>query len=251
MEIVPSIHLVEGTRGGNVYLIVEDTLTLVDTGLPGNGSASARYLARIGRRFVELERVVLTHGHVDHSGSAAQIKAMTGARILAHAAEAEGGVLVPGFSSVGERLLHRIGKLMSVPPVTVDELLQDGDVIPVLGGLRVLHMPGHTSGSICLFSERHGVLFTGDIMMNSGDRLSQPLPGFQRDRKLVEQSLRKLLPLDIQLCCFGHSSPLGDGAKEKVIQFVHNPPVTPLWWRLAKNLRLLTLFGFRLLRRKR
>ena len=250
MEIAPNLYLAEGVRGANVYLIVEDTLTLVDTGLPGNGPAIARYIARLGRRPDELKRVVLTHSHLDHSGSAAQLSALTGAKVLAHAAETEGGLLIPGLSGTGGLVFRRIAGLMRVRPVPIDKLLQEGDVIPVLGGLKVLHVPGHTPGSICLFSESRGVLFTGDIMLNSGDRLSQPLPMFQQDRILAGQSLKKLLPLDIRLCCFGHSPPLGDGSQAMVSRFVDHPVQTPFWWRVDKNLRLLAFFGTRLLRRK-
>lgn len=250
MQIAPNLYLAEGVRGANVYLIVEDTLTLVDTGLPGNTPAIGRYISRLGRRPDELKRVVLTHSHLDHSGSAAQLSALTGAKVLAHAAETEGGLLIPGLSGTGGLVFRRIAGLMRVRPVPIDELLHEGDVIPVLGGLKVLHVPGHTPGSICLFSESRGVLFTGDIMLNSGGRLSQPLLMFQHDRELAEKSLEKLLPLDIQLCCFGHSPPLGDGAQAMVTQFVDHPVQTPFWWRVAKNMRLLAFFGARLLRRK-
>lgn len=250
MEIAPDLHLVEGTKGANVYLIVEDTLTLVDAGLPGNGPAIARCIARLGRRFDELKRTVLTHGHFDHSGSAAQLRALTGARVLAHAAEVEGGTLVPGLNGAGGRLLHLIGGLMHVHQVQVDQPLQDGDIIPVLGGLKVLHMPGHTPGSICLFSEKRGVLFAGDVIINNGDRLSRPLPRSRRGRRLAEQSLERLSPLGIQLCCFGHGRPMGDGVGARVAQFAHNPPATPVWWRVMKNVRLLALFDPRLLRCK-
>ncbi len=251
MEIAPGLHLVEGTRGANVYLIVEDALTLVDTGLPGNGLAIANYVVRLGRRPDELRRVVLTHNHLDHSGSAAQVRTLTGARVLAHAAEADGGMLVPGVSGAGGSVLRNVCMLLHVvQPVPVDDLLQDGSVIPALGGLRVLHMPGHTPGSICLYSERRGVLFTGDVMINNGNRLSQAFPLSQHDRKLAQQALTRLLPLSIQLCCFAHGRPLGDGVGARVIQFAQNPATSHPWWRLVKNMRLLIFFGLRLLRGK-
>lgn len=251
MQIAPNLHLVEGVRGGNVYLIVEDTLALVDSGLPGSGPAIARFIARLGRRPDELKRVVLTHGHLDHAGSAAQLRVLTGAKVLAHAAETQHGMLLPGLSGAGGLVFRRIAGLLRVRSVNVDVLLHEGDIIPVLGGLKVLHVPGHTPGSVCLLSESRGVLFSGDIMFNSGDRLSQPLPLFQQDRLLADQSLKKLLPLDIQLCCFGHSPPLGDGVQAMVSSFVVHPVGTPVWWRLAKNMRLLAFLGTRLLRRNR
>jgi len=77
MEITSGVHLVDGVRGSNVYLLTDGPMTLVDTGLPGNVAAILDFIALLGRDPGELAYIVLTHGHMDHSGSAAALKRVT------------------------------------------------------------------------------------------------------------------------------------------------------------------------------
>ena len=68
MEVVPGIHKVDATWGGNVYLLVEEEgLTLVDAALPGNAGKILHYIEGLGREPSELRYVLLTHAHPDHS----------------------------------------------------------------------------------------------------------------------------------------------------------------------------------------
>jgi len=136
---------------------------------------------------------------------------------------------------------------MFLKPCPIDVLVTDGEVFPYLGGLRVVHTPGHTRGSISLLLEKSEVLFVGDTIINNEDRLSRPLP-FGADRDESEQSLPKLARLDFDICCFGHGSPLC-WAKEKVKELAMSYPSTPLYWRIARSWRRLIRFGTSLWRR--
>ncbi len=124
-------------------------------------------------------------------------------------------------------------------------------MLPDAGGLRIVHSPGHTRGSICLLLEKSKVLFAGDTIINNEDRLSRPLPFFSADRLASEQSLLELVQLDFDICCFGHGPPLKSAARERVKDFAYRYPKTPLSWRVARNWRRLMRFGIRLWRRGR
>ncbi|MEU4211533.1 MBL fold metallo-hydrolase [Streptomyces sp. NPDC026206] len=191
---------------------------LVDTGLPEHAERILDALADLGARPGDLKEIVLTHSHMDHTGSAAALAAATGARVLAGAADApviRGEIPepppvleeweVPLYESV-----H--AALADVPPVTpcrVDRELGEGDVLDWGEEVRVLAVPGHTAGSVALHLTSSGVLFTGDTIAN----VQQLMPGvFNVDRQQAVASFHRQAALDVQTACFGHGAPLTVGA---------------------------------------
>ena len=128
---------------GNAYVVVtDDGLLQVDSGLPGNARRICRFIEAIGHDPGEVHDIVLTHYDGDHVGSAAALKARTGARVCIHEADApvltreqKPGQRMPRFVRILYRLLMK--------PLTPDRMLRDGDMV---GGLRVMHIPGHTPG---------------------------------------------------------------------------------------------------------
>ncbi len=242
-------------RGGNVYLLVDEALgepqsgalALVDSGLTGNAEAILSYLERLGRSPRELRYIIVTHHHPDHAGSLAELKAATGAAVVAHPAETWADASGHHYLSPTQRggRLERLFRRRTA----VELLVEDGDVIPILEGLQVIHTPGHTPGGICLFLPQRRVLFTGDMVLNNGDRLSRPLPG--RDRAGYETSLRRLAGLDFEVGCFGHGRPLLTGAGDGVRQMVARPYDRPLALIILSNWLRLLQFPGKLLRRHR
>ena len=115
-----------------------------------------RILAEANRLEYRVTHIINTHGHSDHTAGNEAIKAATDAQLLIHEADANrlGRVVHKTFS----RMLG--GKGSPVP----DVLLNDNDLIHIGDGinLRVIHTPGHTPGSICLYSDGH--IFTGDTL---------------------------------------------------------------------------------------
>lgn len=225
----------DGIRGGNVYLLTDRRMALIDTGMPGNAARILGFIERLGRDPGELEHIVLTHWHIDHAGSAAELQRLTGAMTVAHRDEL---AWAPGGRRLPAPGLH---------PCSIDLPVTGGEVLPYLGGLRLVHTPGHTRGSVSVLLERDGVLFVGDTIINNEDRLSRPLP-FGSDRSQSERSLEKLARLDFGVCCFGHGPPAKSEVRERVTSFAENCPMTPLWWRITRNWRRLFRFGFRLWR---
>ncbi|MGH4017092.1 MAG: MBL fold metallo-hydrolase [Pseudonocardiaceae bacterium] len=147
----------------------DDSVTLIDTGEAGSGPAIDASLRQLGLAPGDLDRLVLTHFHDDHTGSAAEVSSWGAVQVIAHAADApviRGDVTgpPPNFTDF-ERALHaRIAAgLPPAPAARVDHEVRDGDVLDFGGGAHVMSTPGHTDGSIALHLPVHKVLITGDI----------------------------------------------------------------------------------------
>lgn len=161
----------------SAFLIAEDDgLTLIDTGTSGASKAVLAKIAEIGRQPHDLKRILITHCDPDHVGSATVLKAATGAKIYASAQEAaamqRGEPSRPIRGNVITKMLFSLMSLMmKMTPTTADELLTEGDVVPVLGGLHVLATPGHTPNHISFYAPEVGALFAGDSLNAMGGKL--------------------------------------------------------------------------------
>ena len=222
MEIVPNVHLIAGTRGANAYLLAGSMPTLVDTGMPGSAPAILGAMQRLGLSPSGLGRIVITHHHFDHAGSLAAVKQRTAAQVFAHAADVPfiSGVQPPPppQNAVTRLLFSLFGRLpvLRSPAAAVDVPLQDGDRLDVLGGVTVVHVPGHTPGAIALHLPAEGVLICGDSIRVHGRRLLPPDRIFTADIERAMDSLRRMATLEFDVLCPGHGTPLAGGAGEKV-----------------------------------
>jgi glyoxylase-like metal-dependent hydrolase (beta-lactamase superfamily II) len=227
-QIVPGVYLIEGLRGSsaNVYLLASgEELTLVDSGLPGAADQITAQLEEKGYLLFNLQTIVLTHSHADHTGGAAELALRSGAQITAHQDEVpyiEQTAVLP-FGSLLKRLSNWLGDrvLFRRAPCKVDRALQDGDVIETLGGLQVIHTPGHTPGSVALYQPEWRILFCGDAFFNrnpltgkKGLQLSIPL--FTLDVAQMRESARRLAALPVEVLCFGHGEPILRGAGDRL-----------------------------------
>lgn len=209
VTVTPNLTMLV-VNGWQVYAWRDgDSVTLIDTGAPGSGAAIATAVPGI-------DRIVLTHGHTDHTGSAAELHGSTGAPVLAGAADAAairaGAPLPPPLFEEWELPIHArvaAGLPDAADPVPVHGELQDGDVLDFGGGAEILSIPGHTEGSIAIHLPRHGVLLTGDTIANVGTLM---LGTFNQDRARTIASFRRLAALDIDTACFGHGEPITSGA---------------------------------------
>ncbi len=218
MEITPNVHLVPNVIA-NPYIIVDpDGLTLIDTGLPGSDKKIMQYLSERGYSAKDLVRIILTHSDLDHVGGAAALKRLSGARVYASAIEA--AAIEKGIASrqlkprmTGRRLLMSIVRIFFKPePVKVDEILAEGQTLPVLGGLEVLATPGHTPGHISLYSRSTGVLFVGDSIVSRDSTLVCSVPANTWDGEKAVQSVRKQAALNPRVVCSGHGPVVTDAA---------------------------------------
>jgi glyoxylase-like metal-dependent hydrolase (beta-lactamase superfamily II) len=147
-----------------------DAVTLIDTGAPGSG-------ANIATTVTGIEQIVLTHGHVDHIGSAAELRESTGATVMAGAGDAavirgEADMPPAVFEDWEIRIYERVSAGLPdvAPAVPVGRELTDGDVLDFGGGAQILAIPGHTG----------------------------------------------LAALDVETACFGHGEPIAVGADDQI-----------------------------------
>jgi len=248
MEIAPKVHRIENVTGSNVMLLVDEQMAVVDTGISGNGDAIVSYIKKLGRSPNDLRWILVTHFHFDHSGSAAELHELTGAQIVAHRAETEpdlNGDLLLLKGDEGEmppgwyRWIQRRGRshrdTRQYHDTPVHQTVEDGDVIPCLNGLRIIHSPGHTPGSISPLLEGPQVLFLGDSVLNNIDRLSRPLMWDRSKRRELDASLRSLRDIEAELACFGHGPPLTEDVMNSVRRLTDRPYDLPTWRIALKN----------------
>ena len=201
MEIAPDLHAVNllGARG---FLICEPEMTLIDAGLPGSRRRLERYLARIGRSIGELRRIVCTHAHPDHIGGVRELTIDTDAEVLMHPADID-GLRVTLREAWSERDRSKLLAYFTRGPHAATPV-RDGDELAALGGLRVVHTPGHTPGSICLYAARDRILFTGDVLQRIRGRVTFASTIFSADIAQARASVAALAELDVETIAFAH-----------------------------------------------
>jgi glyoxylase-like metal-dependent hydrolase (beta-lactamase superfamily II) len=208
----------------NAFLLQgdDDSLTLVDAGTKRAPRRVLAALAQLGKQPGDVTHLLLSHAHGDHAGGAAAVVAATGSRVLAHEREAvylrEGRMPRPDPSTRGGRLLART-RAGGFAPVAVDESFEDGAELPLAGGLRVVHTPGHTPGHCSFLHPRTGVLLTGDALFNvRGVRWSVATPC--TDVRLSRTSAYRLGELDYDVAGFTHGRHVSTGARTAVRAFL-------------------------------
>ena len=228
LEIAPGIHTIP-SRMSRMYLVEDESLTLIDAGLPWDVRTVFRYVESIGRRPEDIDAILLTHNHPDHTSGARSISKRANADVIAHEDDT--------------RLHHTKGRYLGymgmfnatdlplpfLRRTTVSQVASDGDVLPIAGGIQVIHTPGHTPGSACYLLKERGVIFTGDTAFSNGKSVSRsiPFPGY--DHEAYCRSLEKLAEMDFDVMCGGHGRPLLGNASEKLRQLLSARPEPPTW----------------------
>jgi glyoxylase-like metal-dependent hydrolase (beta-lactamase superfamily II) len=210
----------------NLTLIVdeENGNTLVDAGLPDQIEAISAALVEAGIRVRDLRRIIFTHQDLDHVGSGAALVRQSGARVLAHPADAphiEGSLRPLKFTpEMLEQRPQMREVLERLEPVGVDEHLEDGDRLDLAGGTRVIFTPGHTPGHLSLYLERPKVLVAGDALTAEGGHLNGPNPPFTLDVGEAARSVRRLAELDVETIVCYHGGVVGEDANGQLRRVV-------------------------------
>jgi glyoxylase-like metal-dependent hydrolase (beta-lactamase superfamily II) len=214
----------------NSYLLAGDdgTLVLLDAGTRRAPRKLIAALHELGRAPEEVTHLLLSHAHPDHAGGAHALQAATSGAVVTHEREAvyvrEGRSPNADPSSVGGRLLRRLPRRASgFRAVPVDSTFVDGEVLPLAGGLTVVHTPGHTPGHCSFLHPSSGVLLTGDALFNVR-RISYPIKGPCTDVRMSRTSAARLGELDFAVAGFTHGPHVSSGAQSAVRAFLAGRP---------------------------
>ncbi len=220
MEIVDGIHLLKCKYydvGLGIGLLTGKIIAMIDSGVSSTFQDEILpYLRKIGAEPKDISLVVNTHGHQDHVGGNAIIREVCQTRVAAHKLDMpwienleklfdyfhrKNSVYIPVTEEIRKAFYWEGGR--SCP---VDISLSEGDILEADGKrLRVIHTPGHSPGSICLYEEANRILFTGDAVQGIGvqSKESKTLPLYT-DFRAYLQSLQRLDRLNAQILIAAH-----------------------------------------------
>jgi len=194
--------LVVGPFATNCYIVGDESTRegiIIDP-----GDEAKKILKKVKELGLDIKIILLTHGHIDHTGALKEVKEATNAEVAIHIDDAN-------YSRYQSSSL--IFGLSYPSPPTPDRLLKDGDILDIAGmRFEVLHTPGHTAGGICLL--RDGVVFSGDSLFNCSIGRSD-LPGGNHSQ-LLESIRNRLLVLDDATAVYpGHGEDTTIAAERK------------------------------------
>ncbi len=208
-EISADIYWING-GGSNLYLAVEETgLTLIDTGVANRAQLVFEIMAQLGHQPNDLNNIVITHADPDHVGSLAAIQKQSGAKVYSGKETAvflKQGIMpkhLPGpVQWIAERMVS-IDIVDMAAVTTVD----DGETLPILGGLEAIATPGHTEDHYSFFSPMTGIVFCGDVIHTRNNRIKLTSNFVSQNPRQIIQSARKLLNLSPAVFASGHGPP--------------------------------------------
>jgi glyoxylase-like metal-dependent hydrolase (beta-lactamase superfamily II) len=227
-EVTGGVFEVPVLRGFvNVYLVIGETVAVVDAGLPGRGGEVCAAVERAGRATGDVSAIAMTHHHIDHSGALASLQAKTGAQVYASAFEAailEGDAPVPRLESPSRgwsillALAERLGPT-TPKPTHVHHRVSDGEQIQPCGLTAVL-TPGHTMGHVSYVHPASGTLFVGDAAsLSLRGQPALPAANHDEDPTATVASIQKLAALDFEVACFAHGGAITRDAAARVRRF--------------------------------
>lgn len=234
-QVAPGVHRL-GNALVNCYLIEDgNRMTLVDGGLPGFRPQLVSYLRSRGSSLADIDAVILTHAHADHTGMAELVR--TDAPAAVHVPEADEQMARTGKTHARDgrmlpylrhravyRLFFTAGRLGAARTPNITELatFTEGD-LDVPGQPRIIPTPGHSPGHVAFHLPDRGVLIAGDALCTynplTGKRGPQLMPrAFAFDIGQALQSLGALERIDAGVVLFGHGEPWTDGPAAAVQQ---------------------------------
>ncbi len=192
------IKLNNSPEDANAYLV--NGTMLIDVGMD-----SSDIILELGKHIDlnDLELIILTHCHYDHSGGAGGVAAATGARIAIHKNDAP---LLLNPNASASRLFGKKA------PVIVPDILLEGR--EKFGELEIIHTPGHTPGGICLYDPKSKILFSGDTVFQDGSFGRTDLYG--GDSSQLIGSIKKLTMLDVSIMYPGHGETVTNNANDQI-----------------------------------
>jgi len=210
-----------------IYAIKGEGAIIIDGGDPHKLENFKKGIDKASILPEEIQLIVLTHGHWDHIGSATDIKALTGAKVLmhqndAHFLEETYPSQPPGFTIWGKiiiALLRLYSPFIHIPSFDVDIVAGDDEISLTEYGIpgKVIPTPGHSRGSVSVLLDS-GEVFVGDLAMNMFPmRFSPGLPVFGDDIQVVKESWRNLLEMGAKMVYPAHGKPFAAEIMRKIV----------------------------------
>ena len=218
VEIIHGVHQVDGVNA-NSYLFFEKdgSLTLIDTGMSNSEKRILDYIkSNLSKQPSDVKMIVLTHAHIDHIRGALSLKTATGARVAIHEQDADflsGKKRLPAPRGAMGLIFRFFSLFFNSPKVEPDIRLRENDKV---GTLTVLHVPGHTPGSISLYNRDKKLIFVGDAITNRGGKLQGSPKQFSLNLKQADESIEKISTFDFEVLLSGHGAPVVSGGTQKV-----------------------------------
>jgi glyoxylase-like metal-dependent hydrolase (beta-lactamase superfamily II) len=202
-NVSASVHHLPDIVGGPTILLGE-TVTIVDTGVPGSEDAILAAVEELGRSRDDVSDIVITHADGDHVGSLAALAEATGATVWAAADEAD---VIEGRSASRAGSVNESG--------SVDRRFAPGETLPLQGGIESIATHGHTAGHVSLFLPDERILIAGDAL-NNREGLTGSSPQHTADAGQAREAVSTLAGLRPETIVFGHGPSIVGGAAEQL-----------------------------------
>jgi hydroxyacylglutathione hydrolase len=142
--------------------------------MPRNAEKILNHIRKLNGQASSVSNILLTHCHIDHVGSAHELRGVTNAKVAIHQEDADflsGNREIPRPKGVVGGLFKAASLFFRFTTFQPDITLKQGDTV---AELRVIHTPGHTPGSISLLDQERKVIFVGDALRYSDGKISGP-----------------------------------------------------------------------------
>ena len=206
-EIQMTVHFLPGKSSDcNILLIGGDNPILVDTGTGGCNSQTLQWISKHAP-LEKVDRIILTHCHFDHTGGASELMRKTGAKVFIHGLDAGPVKNGDGLGTLST-MFGENSEAIEVETIAEGDHLSSGD-----HDFEVIHTPGHTIGSICLYEKMSGILISGDTVFVGGvGRWDLPTGDFDS----LVRSIRKLFALGPESIYPGHGPHAISNGKQRI-----------------------------------
>jgi glyoxylase-like metal-dependent hydrolase (beta-lactamase superfamily II) len=212
---------------------------LIDAGIPYRLPVFEEAMTQAGIPFDKLTKIIITHHDLDHIGGLTELLNASPHKIDVLATEEEKPYIQgekphmkidPAFvdrfraalpaelpSERRDAILH----LLEHPPTAaVDQIVSEGEELPLFGGIEIIHTPGHTPGHISLYLKQFKLLIAGDAMMIANGNFVEPDNCVDAD--MAKASLKKFLPYDIQAVICYHGGLCEENVNERIEQLANS-----------------------------
>ena len=208
----------------------DNTVVLVDAGLPISLPDIKSAMEDAGVPFEKLDKIIITHQDIDHIGGIKSIlNELPDVKVLAHEKEKQYIQGEEKFVRLNSSFMERINflpeeeqeKVLDMfknAPVEVNMTLIDGEELPYCGGIVVIHTPGHTPGHICLYHKGSKTMIVGDAMNVIEGQLTGPNVQLldKEEAKEAMNSLKKLEEYDIETLITYHGGLFNDSSNQRI-----------------------------------